>query len=350
VVTSGTDGFTDSPDGATSSTATFDVTTTPGGCPLTVVKTANHSAVVPGEKVVYTLIVTDTGSLPFPATNPAEVTDSLAGVLTESSYDNDAAATSGAVSYSAPVLGWRGPLTVGQTATITYSVTVDQTPTLPFSMTNTVIATVPGSNCDAGSEASTCTVSSELAAITIQKATTTTLVTHIGQQVAYTFTVTNTGEVALSQVAVVDHAGASVSGSTLAAPTCPQTTLQPGASEVCTSTYTATTGTFSSTQVVDTAVATGTAPAPDQPNQPVTITSAPSTVRVPVVLRPSTADGSGTHVATSSDNSASIRITSGGGLGGRSGGSLRLVGACLLLAGAFLALLAWATRRRHASS
>ena len=90
---------------------------------LTITKTANTTTAVPGATVTYTVTVTDTGQTPYAG---AVVTDSLNSVLGDAAYNNDAAATSGTLSYASPDLTWTGDLTPGQAATITYTVTVRQ--------------------------------------------------------------------------------------------------------------------------------------------------------------------------------------------------------------------------------
>ena len=54
--------------------------------------------------------MTDTGQTPY---SGAVVTDSLAGALDDAAYNGDASATTGSVSYAAPVLTWTGDLAVG---------------------------------------------------------------------------------------------------------------------------------------------------------------------------------------------------------------------------------------------
>ena len=65
---------------------------------LTIVKTANNSGTVVVDDVVqYTIVVTNTGEAPYPE---ASITDSLAGVLDDATYGNDASASSGTVTYA----------------------------------------------------------------------------------------------------------------------------------------------------------------------------------------------------------------------------------------------------------
>ena len=122
---------------------------------LTVTKTATVAATTPGSTVGYTITVDDTGQTPYAA---ATVTDALGGVLDDAAYNNNAGATSGAVSYASPTLTWTGDLAPGNSATITYSVTVNDPDTGTGALSNTVVSTVTGSTCPAGSGSPGCTV------------------------------------------------------------------------------------------------------------------------------------------------------------------------------------------------
>ena len=102
---------------------------------LTITKTANTAAAVPGSTVGYTITVTDTGQTPYTA---ATATDDLSGVLGDAAYNHDAAATRGSVSFASPNLTWTGDLAPGQAATITYTVTVNNPDTGPGTLSNTV--------------------------------------------------------------------------------------------------------------------------------------------------------------------------------------------------------------------
>lgn len=91
---------------------------------LEVTKTVDQTTVAPGSTVGYTVTVTNTGGADIPAGDPAVVTDSLADVLDDAVYNGDAVADLGTVVFGAGVLTWTGGLAVGETATITYTVTV----------------------------------------------------------------------------------------------------------------------------------------------------------------------------------------------------------------------------------
>ena len=121
---------------------------------LTIVKTANVSTTTPGSVVGYTVTVTDSGQTAYTG---ATFSDSLSGLLPDAAYNGDAAASTGSVSYAAPVLTWTGNLAVGATATITYSVTVNNPDTGDKTLSNTVTSTTTGSNCPAGGTDPRCT-------------------------------------------------------------------------------------------------------------------------------------------------------------------------------------------------
>jgi len=176
---------------------TCTVTNTPASKSYTVTKTANSSGSVhPGQKVTYTVVVQNTGPVPYTASAPASFTDNLAKVLDDATYDGDA--TNGAT-YSGSTLSWSGALapngSAGDSVTITYSVTVNSPDTGDLHLDNTVV-TPPdsGGNCATGSTDPACTVSNLVQSFRVVKSTTATDVTP-GSTVDYTITVTNTGAV-----------------------------------------------------------------------------------------------------------------------------------------------------------
>jgi hypothetical protein len=88
--------------------------------------------------VHYAITIADTGQTAYAG---ATLTNSLTGVLDEATYDNDAAATGGTVSFAAPDLTWTGDLSPGATVTITYSVSVDDPVTGDLILASTVSGT-----------------------------------------------------------------------------------------------------------------------------------------------------------------------------------------------------------------
>ncbi|MDR1150992.1 MAG: DUF11 domain-containing protein, partial [Bifidobacteriaceae bacterium] len=82
----------------------------------------------PGDVIAYTVVATNVGRADFTASNEAMIVDSLTDVLDDAVYNSNAAvSTEGAnLSYD-PVeqrLSWHGSLAVGDTVTLTYSVTL----------------------------------------------------------------------------------------------------------------------------------------------------------------------------------------------------------------------------------
>jgi uncharacterized repeat protein (TIGR01451 family) len=241
---------------------------------LKAVKTADTTGAVPGQVVRYTITITNTGQAAFSATSPASYTDSLANVLTDASYNNDATATAGTPSYSAPTLTWTGPLPIGGTVTLTYSVKVNSPDTGPHRLANTVVPFC----CQSPPPP----VVVPVADLSIVKSATPPKVSKVGDVISYNFLVTNTGNVTLTNVSVADTqvapAGALTSG-----PTCPQSTLAAGQSETCTGTYTVTLADLDNGSVNDSATATGTPPTGPP------VTTPPSTASVPASQTPSIA-------------------------------------------------------------
>ncbi|MCW4458963.1 hypothetical protein [Microbacterium sp. MPKO10] len=83
-----------------------------------------------GDTITYDVTATNNGEFPYTADNPAVVTDDLASVLDDATYNHDAAAVASeqgrvdAPSYAEPLIGWSGPLAVGESVTISYTVTL----------------------------------------------------------------------------------------------------------------------------------------------------------------------------------------------------------------------------------
>ncbi|GAB2864038.1 hypothetical protein GCM10022221_75120 [Actinocorallia aurea] len=116
---------------------------------LGVEKKADKTTGEPGDTITYTVKLTNTGTEPFFAgENPASFQDDLTDVLRNASYNNDATATPadlGTLTYREPILSWSGSLGVGETVTITYSVTVDADAPDGALLCNTV--TAPDADC-----------------------------------------------------------------------------------------------------------------------------------------------------------------------------------------------------------
>src|SRR5262249_15153766 len=149
----------DAPNGNDSNTLTLNVSAPPSSCMLHVVKTASVQQARPGDRVIYTIRVTNTGTQPYVAPNLATFSDVLDGVTDDAAYQSDADANSvdpngpsGTVRYDQPTntLSWSGPLAPGAGVIITYSVIVHDPADGNLDMPNTVVSTNP-SNCPQGS-------------------------------------------------------------------------------------------------------------------------------------------------------------------------------------------------------
>jgi uncharacterized repeat protein (TIGR01451 family) len=101
----------------------------------------DEPAAAPGQTVTYTLAITNDGAVDLEPT----VTDDLAGVIDDATYNNDVTATAGAIIGDGTQLVWTGPLAVDDTVTVTYSVTINDPLTADAVLRNTVTGTGPNS-------------------------------------------------------------------------------------------------------------------------------------------------------------------------------------------------------------
>ena len=108
--------------------------------------TSGVTSAAPGAVVHFTVTVTNSGVVAYTG---ATFTDPLAGVLDDAAYGNDAAASTGSVSFASPNLTWTGNLAVGATATITFSVTIKNPDTGNRILTSTITSGTAGTNCPA---------------------------------------------------------------------------------------------------------------------------------------------------------------------------------------------------------
>ena len=81
---------------------------------------APSSTVAVGEVITYTVLIEQKGE---GAVAGATISDDLTEVLDDATWNDDAAATAGEVAFEAPTLTWTGDLAVGDSVTLTYSVT-----------------------------------------------------------------------------------------------------------------------------------------------------------------------------------------------------------------------------------
>jgi uncharacterized repeat protein (TIGR01451 family) len=169
---------------------------------LSIVKTADSPSTTPGGTVAYTITATNTGQTAYTA---AVISDSLTGLLADATYNGDAAATTGAVSYTTPNLSWTGDLPVGGAVTVRYTVTAKTPQVGGHVLTDVVTSDAPANNCLEGSTDPRCHVSVAVLVpgLTITKSADTTTVT-AGDTVTYTVAVVNTGQSAYTGATFTD--------------------------------------------------------------------------------------------------------------------------------------------------
>ncbi|MGW4033304.1 DUF7507 domain-containing protein [Streptomyces sp. NPDC004838] len=230
---------------------------------LTLEKTADPTTVsAVGEQVTYSYVLTNTGNVAL--ADPG---------VTETDFSGSPSPT-----VECPA----GPLAPGKSLTCTASYTVTQADLDAGSIENTATAhgTPPGETDPMVSEPDTATVgvTSDSDLKVVKSASTSSpdeLV--LGEEITYSFVVTNTGNVTLKDVKVdeVDFTGSG----TLSPVTCPAgaASLAPGASVTCTATYTVTQADVDAGEITNSATSTGTPPSGPPPVSPPSEVTVPST-------------------------------------------------------------------------
>jgi uncharacterized repeat protein (TIGR01451 family)/LPXTG-motif cell wall-anchored protein len=240
-----------------SSTSTPVTTDAPA---ISLVKTADvTSLAAAGETVTYAFLVTNTGNVPLSDVTVDEGDFSGTGELSAIVCPAGAAslAPSAEVTCTATYVVTQADIDTG---TLTNSATATGTPpagTPPVSPPSEALVEFPASP-----------------AITLTKTATPTVVTSVGQNVAYSFEVTNDGNVTLTAVTVTESAFSGSGGSP--AVSCPTGPLAPAAAMTCTASYATTASDIAAGEITNTAVATGTPPSGSA------VTSEPSSAAVSV--------------------------------------------------------------------
>ncbi|MEU8541540.1 hypothetical protein AB0C52_16400 [Streptomyces sp. NPDC048717] len=207
--------------------------------------TASTGPVHVGDTVTYAYTVTNTGTVTLHSVGVTD--DHVTGVNCD-----------------------RTTLAPGESATCTGTYVVTAADGTAGSVTNTAHATGvnPGGDTVTSPEDSVTVPVIGSSSMTVHKTANPPGPVHVGDTVTYTYTVTNTGQTALTGVAVTDDKVTGI--------TCQATSLAPGVSTTCTGTYTVTAADGAAGHVINTARATGTDP------EGGTVTSPPDEVTVPV--------------------------------------------------------------------
>lgn len=230
---------------------------------ITVVKTADEAAqadLVVGQKITYSFLVTNTGNVTLRDVTVNEGNFSGAGELSDVTCPAEAARLAPAAAI---------------TCTATY--TVVQADVDAGSITNTATATgvPPGATPPPVSPPSGITVPTPNApAMTLLKTVDTEKATTVGQVLTYSFFLTNTGNVTLTNVTAVE--GEFTGTGDLSVVSCPAeaASLAPAMSVTCTATYTVTQADLTGGTITNTATGSGATPGGPA------ISSASSTVKL----------------------------------------------------------------------
>jgi len=219
-----------------------------------------------GDTVSYSFLVTNTGNVTLNNVTVGETAFSGTGTVS---------------AISCPVT----TLAPGASTTCTATYQVTQADMDAGSITNTAVAhgTAPGSTTPVDSAPSSATVTAnQKATVSLVKTATPTTVHKAGDSVSYSFLVTNTGNITLTNIGITETAFSGTG--TVSAITCPVTTLAPGASTVCAATYQVTQADVDAGTVTNTATAHGTPPGSTTP-----VVSAPSSATVTIPPTPALA-------------------------------------------------------------
>ncbi|MFT4279743.1 hypothetical protein [Microbacterium sp.] len=247
------------------------------------VSPASGTMVSPGDTLTYTLELSNAEGL---AAADILLTDDLSGVIDDATVTTPPAVTSGAslaIGAITPegTFSISGSLAAGAESTITYTVTVDDPVTGDHSLANFLLptGTTPPASCDPAS--GTCTVN-PIPGISLAKSATPigTDTFVLGQEIQYSFVVTNTGTTTLTDVSV-DETSFSGAGAMSAITPASVATLAPGAQATFTASYTLQQGDIDDGELLNEATAEGTPPSGPP------ITSPPSQVELPGLPDPS---------------------------------------------------------------
>ncbi|MCL2781872.1 MAG: hypothetical protein FWD74_10390, partial [Actinomycetia bacterium] len=249
-VAHGTPPGTDVPVDSPPSQVVVDV---PPSAGLSVAKTSDATSFVVGQKITYSFRVTNTGNVTLDNIVVHDSSFSGTGTLSPVSCPKTSLAAGESETCTATYIATQDDVNAGR---LTNSATVEGTP--PGGSPDDVPTTSDPSDVDTPAE-------QHPALMVIKTADAKTFV--LGQKITYTFTVTSTGNVTLTDVTPVEG---SFSGSGKLSPlACPTNrTLTPGKHLTCTATYTATAADVKAGKLENLASASGKVPGQPGANVP----------------------------------------------------------------------------------
>ncbi len=231
------------PDGSAVTSPSSSTTVTATQAPaLSLVKSASGPpSFNAGQVITYTFEVTNTGNV------------TVHGIA----IDETAFTGTGTLS---PITCTATTLAPGQqtTCTATYTLTVADIDRGEVTNTAHAAGTAPGGGTVTSPPSTVSIPQVQSPALGITKTASPATVTAAGTTVTYSFTVTNTGNVTVHGITIVETAFSGTG--TVSAITCPVTTLAPGEHTICTASYAITQADMDAGHVTNTAHATGTAP------------------------------------------------------------------------------------------
>ncbi len=284
---------------------------------IAVTKTDGRTVYSPGETITYSIVVRNAG--PFGVAG-AIVNDPLpAGIIT-ATWTCGAATNGGvcgAASGNGAISGQSVDLPVN--ASVTYTLALTLPPDFTGDLTNTVTVTNPPDSPDPNTSNNTATDTdmAGVPALTLDKTGTLNdlngnALIDLGETITYSFLVTNTGNVTMTNVTVDDPLLANAG---VALDQGPQT-LAPGASFTFTATYTPVQADIDAGSVVNTATGTGTPPSgPPTTSPPDTVTVPPARASLHIEKKGIFNDGNGDGYASLGDSiTYTFTITNNGGV------------------------------------
>jgi hypothetical protein len=160
--------------------------------------TADRSTATNGDTVTYHVVVKNAGTVAYPATDPAEFSNDIGGVLDDADFDGT---LNGAATFSRSTINWKDALPAGASATLSYSVTVAR-PDAGNGVLTATVSTVAGlgGNCAPKSAVKACTSTVLVSSLTLVTTATPATMRDPGNVVSYRFTVTNTGHLPVAGI------------------------------------------------------------------------------------------------------------------------------------------------------